>query len=59
MYKNIYEHKNLLVKPKGLEKVMYFALPAKSRYTDPQVNEMIQESLRYANISFKKKKRMK
>ncbi len=53
-------NKNLLVvKPKGLEKVMYFASPAKSHYMDPQVNDMIQESLRYANISFKKKKRKK
>lgn len=33
---------------------MCFALPAKSRYMHPQVNDMIQESLRYANISFKK-----
>ncbi len=32
---------------------MYFALPTNSRYMDPPVNDMIQESLRYANISKK------
>lgn len=54
---SISNKKLLVVKPKGVEKVMYFALPAKSHYMDPQMNDMIQE--RCQNLIKKKKKKEK